>query len=224
MIWSLLFDCKQLSDFKGDWLLSSRLNNGTSIAHCRVPDLIGRRGERSSRVPGFDPGGHDMRYLKYAVLLGICMVVAGTAHAQVRVGVGIGYGPGYVAPAYVAPAPVCAYGYYGYAPYACAPYGYYGPDWFAGGVFVGAGPWFHGPGWLGRWGYANGWYGRPWYGHPGWGRAWYGGHGFVARGPVHGPVRSFHGAAAGRGGFHGAAAFHGSGFHGGGSFHGGGRR
>ena len=26
----------------------------------------------------------------------------------------------------------------------CAPYGYYGPDWFAGGVFLGAGPWFHG--------------------------------------------------------------------------------
>src|ERR1700684_4313518 len=25
------------------------------------------------------------------------------------------------------------------------PYGYYGPDWFNGGVFFGAGPWFHGP-------------------------------------------------------------------------------
>ena len=25
------------------------------------------------------------------------------------------------------------------------PYGYYGPDWFAGGLFIGAGPWFHGP-------------------------------------------------------------------------------
>jgi hypothetical protein len=37
-----------------------------------------------------------MRYLKYAVLLGLCMVVAGTAHAQVRVGVGVGVGPGYV--------------------------------------------------------------------------------------------------------------------------------
>src|SRR6202051_1367973 len=40
--------------------------------------------------------------------------------------------------------PGCPYGYYDYAPYACAPYGYYGPEWFAGGVFVGAGPWFHG--------------------------------------------------------------------------------
>jgi hypothetical protein len=42
------------------------------------------------------------------------------------------------------PAPVCPYGYYDYTPYACAPYGYYGPEWFAGGLFIGAGPWFHG--------------------------------------------------------------------------------
>ena len=41
-------------------------------------------------------------------------------------------------------APACPYGYYDFAPYPCAPYGYYGPEWFAGGVFVGAGPWFHG--------------------------------------------------------------------------------
>jgi hypothetical protein len=45
----------------------------------------------------------------------------------------------------VAAAPDCPYGYYDYAPYACAPYGYYGPEWFVSGVFVGAGPWFHGP-------------------------------------------------------------------------------
>jgi hypothetical protein len=42
-------------------------------------------------------------------------------------------------------APVCPYGYYDAAPYACAPSGYYGPEWFSGDVFVGAGPWFHGP-------------------------------------------------------------------------------
>jgi hypothetical protein len=42
-------------------------------------------------------------------------------------------------------APVCPYGYYSYPPYTCAPYGYYGPEWFSGGVFIGAGPWFHGP-------------------------------------------------------------------------------
>jgi hypothetical protein len=45
----------------------------------------------------------------------------------------------------VGAAPVCPYGYFDYAPYNCAPYGYYGPDWFVGGVFIGAGPWFHGP-------------------------------------------------------------------------------
>jgi len=53
--------------------------------------------------------------------------------AQVSIGINIG------------PEPVCPYGYFEYAPYNCAPYGYYGPDWFTGGVFIGAGPWFHGP-------------------------------------------------------------------------------
>jgi hypothetical protein len=42
-------------------------------------------------------------------------------------------------------APSCPYGYYDYAPYNCVPNGYYGPEWFSGGVFIGAGPWFHGP-------------------------------------------------------------------------------
>src|ERR1700684_1675174 len=41
-------------------------------------------------------------------------------------------------------APECPYGYYDAAPYSCAPSGYYGPEWFSGDIFVGAGPWFHG--------------------------------------------------------------------------------
>jgi hypothetical protein len=41
--------------------------------------------------------------------------------------------------------PVCPYGYYEVPPYNCAPDGYYGPEWFSGGVFIGAGPWYHGP-------------------------------------------------------------------------------
>ena len=53
------------------------------------------------------------------------------APAQVSVNIGV--------------APVCPYGYYDYAPYDCSPYGYYGPDFFVGGLFIGAGPWFHGP-------------------------------------------------------------------------------
>src|ERR1700692_3109399 len=40
--------------------------------------------------------------------------------------------------------PECPYGYYDYAPYNCVPDGYYGPEWFTAGVFVGVGPWFHG--------------------------------------------------------------------------------
>src|SRR5215469_14534905 len=86
-------------------------------------------------------GGQTMRYLKYAVMAGLFMFFAGSARAQVSVGVGVGVAP---APVYVGPPPDCPYGYYGYYPYACAPYGYYGPDYFAGGVFIGAGPWFHG--------------------------------------------------------------------------------
>src|SRR6202162_3470493 len=31
-------------------------------------------------------------------------------------------------------------------PHTIAPRtGYYGPEWFTGGVFIGVGPWFHGP-------------------------------------------------------------------------------
>jgi hypothetical protein len=64
--------------------------------------------------------------------LGVALFTCAPADkAQVVVGVGV--------------APVCPYGYFDYAPYDCSPYGYYGPDWFAGGVFLGAGPWFHGP-------------------------------------------------------------------------------
>ena len=44
----------------------------------------------------------------------------------------------------IGPSPACPYGYYDYSPYRCAPYGYYGPEWFTNGVFIGAGPWYHG--------------------------------------------------------------------------------
>jgi hypothetical protein len=46
---------------------------------------------------------------------------------------------------YIGFAPDCPYGYYDYAPHNCAPDGYYGPEWFNAGVFIGAGSWFHGP-------------------------------------------------------------------------------
>src|SRR5258708_11911804 len=41
--------------------------------------------------------------------------------------------------------PACPYGYYDFAPYDCAPYGYYGSEWFAGGIFICTRPWFHRP-------------------------------------------------------------------------------
>src|SRR5271157_680603 len=116
-----------------------------------------------------------MRYLKYMVLLGVLLMGAGYAQAQVAVGIGVGpVYDGYSA------APVCPYGYYGYYPYACAPYGYYGPDYFVGGVFIGAGPWFHGfyRGYYGRGYYGRGYYGRPGYGY---GRPGYGYRGAPAR-------------------------------------------
>jgi hypothetical protein len=65
-----------------------------------------------------------------ALTVGLSQAAAPRAHAQISVSVGS--------------APVCPYGYYDYAPYACAPYGYYGSEWFSSGVFIGAGPWFHG--------------------------------------------------------------------------------
>jgi hypothetical protein len=108
-----------------------------------------------------------MRYLKYTALLGILLFAAANANAQVRVGVGV--------------APVCAYGYYGYYPYACAPAGYYGPNYFVNGVFLGAGPWYHG--YYGPRYFGPRYYGRPVYAP-----------GPVYRGPVaRGYVVGYHG-------------------------------
>ncbi len=171
-----------------------------------------------------------MRFLRYLAVLGILLLpAAAVSHAQVSVGVGIG-GPVYGGYGY--PAPVCSYGYYGYYPYACAPYGYYGPSWFSGGLFIGAGPWFRGYGYHGYYGYRGGYYGRPVYGRPGYG---YGrpGYGYgrsvpYAGGYRGGTVRSgfaggaVHGNVSG-GGFHGGG-ISGGGFHGGGGGHGGGHR
>ena len=138
-----------------------------------------------------------MKYLRYLTLVGLLMLPLAYSQAQVRVGVGIRFGPGYV----VGP-PVCPYGYYSYYPYACAPYGYYGPSWFANGIFIGAGPWYHGWG-HGYWGrsyYGRGFHDRGYAGRP------YEGHGFVGRGfEGRGPDRGFHGG----GGFHGRGGSHG---------------
>ena len=75
---------------------------------------------------------NKLRLLSLAAVVAFCFTItAPKSHAQVQVDIGV--------------APDCPYGYYDVPPYACAPYGYYGPEWFTGGVFIGAGPWFHGP-------------------------------------------------------------------------------
>jgi hypothetical protein len=63
----------------------------------------------------------------------VAFLTAGTPKAQAQLSINIGV------------APSCPYGYYDYTPYGCAPYGYYGPEWFHRGAFIGVGPWFHGP-------------------------------------------------------------------------------
>jgi hypothetical protein len=74
-----------------------------------------------------------LKFLLLPALLIAMLTAVPAAHAaQVSFGVQIGS------------APVCPYGYYDYSPYRCAPYGYYGPEWFSNGVFIGAGPWYHG--------------------------------------------------------------------------------
>jgi len=81
-----------------------------------------------------------MKKFVFALTAAIALLLftpAPKADAQISVGIGV--------------EPVCPYGYYGYAPYNCAPYGYYSDDWFNGGVFIGAGRWYHG--------------GRGYYGH-----------------------------------------------------------
>jgi hypothetical protein len=71
-------------------------------------------------------------FVLLTTLVGMGMTIAAPkAEAQVEVNIG--------------PPPVCPYGYFPDPPYQCAPYGYYGPEWFEGGIFIGAGPWFHGP-------------------------------------------------------------------------------
>jgi len=71
------------------------------------------------------------KFLLLGAVAGSCFSVsAPKAEAQVSINIGV--------------APQCPYGYYDAAPYRCAPSGYYGPEWFNGEVFIGAGPWFHG--------------------------------------------------------------------------------
>jgi len=71
------------------------------------------------------------RFLALGAVAATCFAAtAPRAEAQLSINIGV--------------APECPYGYYDVAPYSCAPSGYYGPEWFSGDVFIGAGPWFRG--------------------------------------------------------------------------------
>jgi hypothetical protein len=74
----------------------------------------------------------SLKILALSAAASLCFFVATPPQTQAQVSVSIGA------------APACPYGYYEAPPYNCAPYGYYGPEWFSSGVFIGAGPWFHG--------------------------------------------------------------------------------
>jgi len=104
----------------------------------------------------------------FTAIAAVLLSAGSVAPAQIGIGIGV--------------APVCPYGYFDYAPYDCAPYGYYGPDWFIGGLFVGAGPWFHGP--------------RGFYGHVD--NRYDPHHGYAGPMPNHGeqPFNHFHGNEA----------------------------
>jgi hypothetical protein len=105
-----------------------------------------------------------MRHLRYLVLL--AGLVIPTAYSQAQVSIGVRIGPTYGL--YNAP-PVCEYGFYPDYPFACAPYGYWGPEWFVDGVFIGAGPW-------NRFYYTHAGFYRPFYVNRG-----FGGFGFRGR-------------------------------------------
>jgi hypothetical protein len=73
-----------------------------------------------------------VRYFTCLAIAGAALFIATSHQAGAQVAVTIGEPP------------VCPYGYYEVPPYNCAPDGYYGPEWFSGGIFIGAGPWYHG--------------------------------------------------------------------------------
>jgi len=75
---------------------------------------------------------NGIKHLAIASVAAALSIAAAMPAAQAQISVNVGV------------APACPYGYYDYTPYRCAPYGYYGPEWFQGRVFIGAGPWFHG--------------------------------------------------------------------------------
>lgn len=113
-----------------------------------------------------------------AVLAMLLALASTPAAAQVSIGVQIGDVP----VVSTAPQPECPYGYYDDPPYACAPMGFWGPEYFYNGIFIGAGPWF-------GWGYNHGWGEHRFHGYYAWHGHNYGQRGWGSRGGYHGGGR-----------------------------------
>lgn len=94
------------------------------------------------------------KFLLALVLMVAAMVAPTSAYSQVVIHVQ--HSPVILS---VPMAPACPYGYYDFYPYSCAPVGYYGSDWFVGGLFIGAGPWYGGH-------YNRYYHGHGFHGHP----------------------------------------------------------
>lgn len=77
---------------------------------------------------------HSIKYgfIAAATAAVFLLIPATPSNAQVSIGLQFGAEPN------------CPYGYYDYAPYNCAVDGYYGPQWFTNGRFIGAGHWQRG--------------------------------------------------------------------------------
>jgi hypothetical protein len=91
-------------------------------------------------------------FTKLFLTIGIIAISPMAVQSQVVVGVGgrhgveVGVGVG----VNLDVQPNCPYGYYETSPYECATEGYYGPEYFYNGIFLGVGPWKN-------FGYRHGW-------------------------------------------------------------------
>src|SRR6266545_2450804 len=154
-----------------------RLRRQARNPSCRKDRMGGQQMKAKGSVCGFMIG----------TLMAMLLAFTPTpASAQVSFGVQVG-----------GPPPVCQWGYYDYPPYGCAPYGYWGPEYFYNGIFIGVGPWW-------GWGYRHGWGGHRFGGYYRWhGREWVIENGVIAISMVVGVmtvavVNGMNVAAAGR--------------------------
>jgi hypothetical protein len=98
---------------------------------------------------------HKKIYNIFAVgsvtLISMFLLLGSVAQGQVGVEIGRhGVGVEVGAPINLEVQPNCPYGYYASPPYECVDQGYYAPNYFYNGIFLGVGPWAN-------YGYGHGW-------------------------------------------------------------------